>query len=81
MLSFTEYLIETQGLIGRKPGELFIDKDGKSLKFQKVEFFDNPKDAGKISNATAVNKPMSHLTGLGVVSFKTESGQIVSLFK
>jgi len=81
MLSFTEYLTETQGLIGRKPGEPFIDKDGKILLFQKVEFFDNPKDAGNISDATAVNKPMSNLTGVGVASFKAESGKIVRFIK
>ena len=81
MLSFTEYLTETQGLIGRKPGEPFIDKDGKILLFQTVKFFDNPKDAGNISDATAVNKPMSNLTGVAVASFKAESGKIVRFIK
>ena len=81
MLSFTEYLIESQGLTGRKPGETFVDKDGNTLIFQKVEFFDNPKDAGNISNATAVNKPLSNLTGVGVVSFKGQSNKIVRFIK
>jgi hypothetical protein len=81
MLSFTEYLIESQGLTGRKTGETFVDKDGKSLIFQKVEFFDTLKDAGNISDATPVNKPLSNLTGVGVVSFKAESGKIVKFIK
>ena len=81
MLSFTEYLIESQGLTGRLPGETFVDKDGNTLIFQKVEFFDNPKDAGNISNATAVNKPLSNLTGVGVVSFKGQSNKIVRFIK
>lgn len=81
MLSFTEYLIESQGLTGRKTGETFVDKDGKSLIFQKVEFFDTLKDAGNISDATPVNKSLSNLTGVGVVSFKGEYGKIVRFIK
>ena len=81
MLSFIEYLTESQGLTGRKTGETFVDKDGKSLIFQKVEFFDTLKDAGNISDATAVNKPLSNLTGVGVVSFKGQSNKIVRFIK
>lgn len=81
MLRFTHFIAEAQGLTGRKPGETFTDKDGKVLIFQKVEFFDNPEDAGDVSDATPVNKPLSNLTGLGVVEFKNESGDTVRFVK
>jgi hypothetical protein len=81
MLRFTDFITEAQGLTGRKPGETFTDKDGKILIFQKVEFFDNPEDAGDVTDATPVNKPLSNLTGLGVVEFKNESGDTVRFVK
>jgi hypothetical protein len=81
MLRFTHFIAEAQGLTGRKPGETFTDKDGKVLIFKKVEFFDNPEDAGDVSDATPVNKPLSNLTGLGVVEFKNESGDTVRFVK
>jgi len=81
MLRFTDFITEAQGLTGRKPGETFTDKDGKVLIFQKVEFFDNPEDAGDVTDATPVNKPLSNLTGLGVVEFKNESGDTVRFVK
>ena len=81
MLSFTKYLVEAQGLTGRRPGETFTDKDGNTLVFQKVEFFDAAEDAGDVSDATPVNKPLSNLTGLGVVEFKTQMGNTVRFIK
>jgi hypothetical protein len=81
MLRFTDFITESQGLTGRKPGETFSDKDGNVLIFQKVEFFDNPEDAGDISDATPVNKPLSNLIGLGVVEFKNETGDTIRFLK
>jgi hypothetical protein len=81
MLRFSNFITEAQGLTGRKPGEIFSDKNGNSLIFQKVEFFDNLEDAGDVSDATPVNKPLSNLTGLGVVEFKNASGNTVRFIK
>lgn len=71
MKSFNTFLLEAQGLTGRRPGEKFVDKDGNDLIFQKVEFFNSKEDwDGDLDSVTFVNKPSSSLTGIGIVTFK-----------
>lgn len=79
MKSFNTFILEAQGLTGRRPGEKFVDKDGAELIFQKVEFFNSAEDwDGDLQSVTFVNKPLSNLTGLGIVTFKdTDNNEVL----
>lgn len=78
MLSFNQFVQESQGLTGRVPGEKFVDKDGNELIFQEVLFFDTKDEfEGDLSTVTFVNKPLSNLSALGIVRFKNADGEEV----
>lgn len=75
MKSFKQFILEGEGLTNRRPGEKFVDKDNLPLEFVEIQFYDTEEDwDGDISSVTFVNKKLSNLTSLGIVTFKNDTG-------
>lgn len=80
-------LLESTGLANRKPGDIFKNKEGDEISFNKIEFY--PRNGGKFDSAqlnSAIqklgsdiqwqNNPNKSGGGIAVVTFDTERGPI-----
>jgi len=80
-----KYLTESTGLAGRKPGDVFKNKNDEQIIFQNIEFF--PSQGGKldresiddilrtIPNVEFQNIRTAKTGGFAVATFDTENGQ------
>lgn len=87
ILNKIDTLLESTGLANRKPGDIFKNKEGDQIAFNKIEFY--PRNGGKFDSEqlnSAIqklgadvqwqNSPSKSGGGIAVVTFETEKGPI-----